>query len=164
MVQDRTHDVSCVDYHIKDLKKFGDEVEKAVNSAFPSSTSRYREVHVLMLSWELDTLGVIKEIIELRDLFKDVYQYDVEEWVIPNEHAHNALRKRINRFLDEFDEREGNLLIVYYGGRKLSNSESCTKNLFLAGDHCFPTASNHPLAAYFSRLYMLKCYALQMDI
>ena len=130
MVRDRTHDVSCVDYHIKDLKKFGDEVEKAANSAFPSSTSRYREVHVLMLSWERDTLGVMKEIIELRDLFKDVYQYDVEEWVIPNEHAHNALRKRINRFLDEFDEREGNLLIVYYGGRKLSNSEPCTKNLF----------------------------------
>ena len=112
----RTHDISCVDFHIKDLEEFGNLLEGAANAAFPRRLSRYREAHVLLLSWEDDNLGVITEVSELRDVFRQVYCYDVEEWRIPSHHCYKALRKQINRFLNEFED-ENNLLIIYYGGR-----------------------------------------------
>lgn len=115
----RTHDISCVDFHLKDLEKFGHCLEEAANAAFPRGLSRYNEVHVLLLSWEDDNLGVIEEVLELQGVFRHVYLYDVEEWKIPSTHSYKALRKQISRFLDEF-EQPNSLLIVYYAGRTFS--------------------------------------------
>lgn len=112
----RTHDVSCGNFHIKDLAQFGDYLEKAANAAFPKGLSRYKEVHVLLLSWEDDNLGVIIEVLELQEVFRQVYLYDVKEWRIPSNHSYKALRKQITKFLDEFEDKDS-LLIVYYGGR-----------------------------------------------
>ena len=116
MPVNRTHDISGVDFHIKDLEKFGHLLEGAANAAFPRRLSRYREVHVLLLSWEDDNLGVVTEVSELRDVFRQVYRYNVEQWRIPSDHSYKALRKQITRFLDEFED-QNNLLIIYYGGR-----------------------------------------------
>ena len=116
MSMNRTHDISCDGFHIKDLEKFGHLLEGAANAAFPRRLPRYREVHVLLLSWEDDNLGVITEVSELRDVFRQVYCYDVEEWRIPSDHCYKTLRKQITRFLDEFEDKN-NLLIIYYGGR-----------------------------------------------
>lgn len=115
----RTHDVSCLNFHITDLAKFGNYLEKAANAAFPKGFSRYNEVHVLLLSWEDDNLGVIKEVLELQEVFWQVYRYDVKEWRIPSTHSYKALRKQISKFLDEFEDKDS-LLIVYYGGRTFS--------------------------------------------
>ena len=112
----RTHDISYVDFHIKDLEEFGNLLEGAANAAFPRKLPRYSEVHVLLLSWEDDNLGVITEVSELQDVFRQVYCYDVEEWRIPSDHCYKALRKQITRFLNEFEDMN-NLLIIYYGGR-----------------------------------------------
>jgi len=60
--KERTHDISLANYHIKDLKAFGETLTDAVAGAFPNKgKSRYSEVHVLLLSWEEDNLGVITE-------------------------------------------------------------------------------------------------------
>ena len=112
----RTHDISCVGFHLKELEKFGLFLEGAANAAFPKESSRYREVHVLLLSWEDDNLGVIKEVLELENVFRQVYFYDVEVWKIPSDHSFKALRTQVNRFLELFEDKD-NLLIVYYGGR-----------------------------------------------
>ncbi len=117
---DRTHDTSCTDFHLKDLNKFGHCLEEAANAAFPNRLSRYREVHVLLLSWEDDNLGVITEVLELHGVFQQTYLYGVEEWRIPSDHSYKALRKQISSFLDAFEDKE-HLLIVYYGGRKYSS-------------------------------------------
>lgn len=69
---ERTHDISQVDYHIKDLRTFGEDLTNAVAGAFPKGKSRYNEVHVLLLSWEDDRLGVMKEINELGSVFDRV--------------------------------------------------------------------------------------------
>ena len=58
----QTHDISRINYHLKDLKVFGETLTDAVAGAFPNKgRSRYSEVHVLLLSWEDDNLGVIAE-------------------------------------------------------------------------------------------------------
>ena len=116
MLTDCTHDVSRANYHIKDLEEFGHHLEQAANAAFPSGPSQYKEVHVLLLSWESDNLGVIHEILELQSVFQQIYFYDVHEFKIPSDHSYKALRKRINKFLEDFEQNDS-LLIVYYGGR-----------------------------------------------
>ena len=56
---DRTHDVSLVDYHVKDIETFGATLDRVAAAAFPrDGRTRYREVHVLLLSWEADDLGI----------------------------------------------------------------------------------------------------------
>ena len=87
MPMKRTHDISCIDFHLKDLQEFGRRHEEAANAAFPRVLSRYKEVHVLLLSWECDNLGVAAEVLELQDVFRQIYHYEVEEWKIPNDHS-----------------------------------------------------------------------------
>ena len=117
MLIDRTHDISHQNFHVKDLDTFGEYLTAAATGAFPKGPSRYKEVHVLLLSWEEDTFGFVTEILELSKVFQQVYHYDVEEWRIPSDYSQRAVRKQIEKFLNEFEDKE-TLLIVYYGGRK----------------------------------------------
>ena len=55
---DRTHDVSLVDYHVKDIETFAKTLDRVAAAAFPrDGRMRYRDVHVLLLSWQADDLG-----------------------------------------------------------------------------------------------------------
>ena len=72
---ERTHDISQIGYHMKDLRAFGEDLTNAAAGAFPKGKSRYNEVHVLLLSWEDDRLGVIEEINEIRSVFDQVSGY-----------------------------------------------------------------------------------------
>lgn len=116
MPTDWTHDVSRANYRINNLEEFGHQLQLAANAAFPSGGSPYKEVHVLLLSWEDDNLGVIREVVELQRVFQRIYLYDVHEFKIPSNHCFQTLRKKVNIFLEDF-ERNDSLLIVYYGGR-----------------------------------------------
>ena len=76
---DTTHDISKASYHIKDLETLGKILTNAGNAAFPNrGRSRYKEAHVLLLSWEDDDLGVIDEVTELQDVFQHMYRYETE--------------------------------------------------------------------------------------
>lgn len=112
----RTHDTSLAEYHVKDVKKFGEAVSAAAAAAFPNRTrSRYNEVRVLLLSWEEDNLGVISEIVELQSVFEDEYRFQTETWRIPSRRSHSSLLSRMVKFMDEFEANDI-LLIIYYGG------------------------------------------------
>ena len=69
---ERTHDISQIGYHMKDLRAFSEDLTNAVAGAFLKGKSRYHETHVLLLSWKDDSLGVIEEINELRSVFDQV--------------------------------------------------------------------------------------------
>ena len=130
---DRTHDISLINYHVKDLQSFGERVTEAAAAAFPNSFEhedglygrakcRYKWIHVLLLSWEADDLGVAKEIAELQDTFDNIYHYEVENWKIPSNRSHNSLNRRLTNFIDDY-EGEDILLIVYYGGHGNMNDD-----------------------------------------
>ncbi|KAL8835228.1 MAG: hypothetical protein Q9170_003390 [Blastenia crenularia] len=122
-VKDRTHDISLIDHHVKDVKALCEILDQAVSAAFPrNSRSRYSGVHVLLLSWEDDDLGVTAEIDELEDVFVIVYCYETERWKIPGTKSHNALSRRIMRLLDDFESSD-KLLVVYYGGHGYMNED-----------------------------------------
>ena len=154
---DSTHDVSSEDYHVKDIETFGKTLERVAAAAFPKyGYSRYSHVYVLLLSWEADDPGitsfsyifkmligtnacpgVIMEIVELQQVFSKKYRYEAEHWRIPYKGAYNALRKKLNGFLDVYDG-ETNLLIVYYGGHGFMDQECrcvwswCVTHAFIA--------------------------------
>ena len=139
MPSDKTHDISNASYHVKDLKAFAEVVTSAGEAAFPNrGVSRYKEVHALLLSWEDDNLGVVDEVIELRDVFRVMYGFETETWRIPSERSHNSLAAKILRFLDVHESKD-NLLIVYYGGHgEMNDDRQCVwswlVNLFLSVD------------------------------
>lgn len=122
-IKDRTHDISLIGHHVKDVQAFVDTVNRAVSAAFPrASRSRYTDVYVLLISWEDDDLGVRSEIAELDAVFRDVYRYKTAEWQIPSAKSHNALVRRIMQSLEEFESGD-KLFIVYYGGHGYMNDD-----------------------------------------
>ncbi|KAL9629023.1 MAG: hypothetical protein Q9204_005515 [Flavoplaca sp. TL-2023a] len=122
-MKDRTHDISLIDYHIKDVETFGKVLNNAAAAAFPrSKTCRYCDVCVLLLSWEDDDLGVAVEIDDLETVFRDIYGYRVERWKIPSTTSHNSLVYRIMQVLRDFESSD-KLLITYYGGHGFMNDD-----------------------------------------
>lgn len=121
----RTHDISFTEGHA-DIQKLGNDLNAAVQAAWPKRHHvRYSQVHALLLSWVDDDLGVAPEIRGLRNVFKELYNFDVQEYQIPSLKPDRALKRRVNDFLD-FDCKD-DLLIVYYGGharRALQSNEA----------------------------------------
>jgi hypothetical protein len=46
--------------------------------------SKYQNVHLLLLRWEEDSMGVQYELDDLAKLFEAEYGYATETWRIPN--------------------------------------------------------------------------------
>lgn len=131
---DRTHDISRIPYHVKDIGALGLILTSAVTAAFPNrGLSRYKEVHVLLLSWEDDNPGVVNEIGELYEVFRQIYHFEVEGWRIPSERSHNTLAAKLLGFLDDYESQE-NLLIVYYGGHgSMNDDRQCVWSWYVHG-------------------------------
>ncbi|KAL8790691.1 MAG: hypothetical protein Q9213_000539 [Squamulea squamosa] len=122
-MKDRTHDISLIDYHVKDVETLGKVLNNAAAAAFPRTTSsHYCDVYVLLLSWEDDDLGVVSEIDDLGAVFRDIYGYRVGKWKIPSTTSHNALVYQIMQSLRDFESSD-KLFITYYGGHGYMNDD-----------------------------------------
>lgn len=101
--------------HIK-FEGFTRRLQTSITNFFPSNAYRYKEAHVLLLSWKDNDLGVIDEVQDLQGVFEESYQYtSVERWAIPSLKPHTKLEERLYDFKKEHSSIE-NLLIVYYAG------------------------------------------------
>lgn len=111
-----------ISYHIE-LQEFASNLQNAANAIFPGDQmSRYAKVDVILLSWEDEDprLPVSIEIKELAETLKGIYNFDVEEWLIPADDSHNRLQTKVLQFLDNSNPQH--LKIVYYAGHgKLTN-------------------------------------------
>ena len=79
-------------------------------------------VFVIFLVCTNACAGVKEEILGLQHVFSKIYHYKAADWQIPSKSAFNALRRKLNDFLNEYDG-ETNLLIVYYGGHGFMDKE-----------------------------------------
>jgi hypothetical protein len=114
----KTHDISLVDEHISSIKHLAADLDEAVKAVWPRRQDiRYTQVHVLLIRWEDDDLGVITEVQELKHVFQHIYNYSVETYDISSVMPQRTLNQRIQEFL-KYDEKNGDetLLIVYYAG------------------------------------------------
>lgn len=143
MAKDRTHDISNTPYHVKDIEALGHILNSAASAAFPNQgSSRYKEVHALLLSWKDDNLGVVNEISELHDVFQQICRFKVENWSIPSERSHIALATKVLGFLNDYESRD-NLLIVYYGGHgSMNDDRQCVWSWYVHLEHILAPAQN----------------------
>jgi hypothetical protein len=124
----RTHDISLSDHH-SSIQRLGQDLNDAVQAVWPNRHNiRYSQVHVLLLSWVDDDLGVAREIRGLRHVFRDMYNFQVQEYQIPSLKPDRALKRRVSNFLDI----DGNdtLLILYYGGHARRAQQSNEASLW----------------------------------
>lgn len=119
-----THDVSSVGHHVSGIERFADDLQSAIAAAWPTRrSSRYERVHVLLLSWEDDNLGVYREMRHLEYVFSNLFRFDVQSFKIPPKTAGKATTSRILSFLE--NDGHDALLIVYYAGHaRLSHRSS----------------------------------------
>jgi hypothetical protein len=95
-------------------------LQAAVDEVWPHRFGlRYRNVKVLLVSWEADDLGVIKEVRALEHVFRDFYRYDVSTYLITSHHPDRALTRRVIEFVDS--AMKDTLLIFYYAGHASMN-------------------------------------------
>ncbi|KAH7400228.1 hypothetical protein BKA64DRAFT_477638 [Cadophora sp. MPI-SDFR-AT-0126] len=121
------HDIDRWNRHVK-FQDFAAGLDDAAKALFPNEkTSRYSSVTVLVLSWQDEDphLPVHLEIAELVHVFKDVYQYDVEEWKIPTQNPHLAVNRKIMDFVEPAPNDREHLKIMYYAGHgRLTKTKS----------------------------------------
>jgi hypothetical protein len=126
----RTHDIALTESH-SNIHKLGKDLNEALQAAWPKRHDlRYAQVHVLLLSWEDDNLGVLHEIKGIRHVFKSMYNFQVQEYQIPSSKPDKALKRRVSDFLD-IDAKE-TLLIIYYGGHARRALQSNEASLWFA--------------------------------
>jgi len=109
-------EIDRLNYH-NGLQKFGEALEEAAKAVLPNNAkSRYRNVHVLFLSWEDEDpqLPVSLEIAKLHDVFVNIYHFQSEIWHISSQNSHNKVSKKILEFVGE--DHKDDLKIVYYAG------------------------------------------------
>ncbi|KAE9365616.1 hypothetical protein N431DRAFT_563478 [Stipitochalara longipes BDJ] len=135
LVAPKTHDTSRIGWHMQDLDTLAKAIETTVSSSFPNhGGSRYRSVHVGMMSWEQDTLGVGPELNALRDVLELKYGFNVETWNIPaDSKSHKYLMQNALDFINDFDSKD-NLFILYYAGHGYINQDrqstwACSREL-----------------------------------
>ncbi|KAH7407907.1 hypothetical protein BKA64DRAFT_706308 [Cadophora sp. MPI-SDFR-AT-0126] len=117
-----THDTSRTKYHINELSTFAQRLEEAATKIFPNKgRSRYKDVQVLLLRWEQDTMGVQYELDDLAAAFAESYGFKTETWLIPSAQPHLALMGKAFKMVQDFGTKD-NLLIVYYAGHGGMNS------------------------------------------
>ena len=107
--------------HVEKLELFAEDLNQALKTSFPSGPNPYTAVHVLLLRWTEDDLGVEVEISALRKTFETGFHFDVEEWQIPSLNSTRALQKKLYNF-QEVHQSETELLLVYYGGHAKADS------------------------------------------
>ncbi|TGO24997.1 hypothetical protein BPAE_0090g00410 [Botrytis paeoniae] len=116
-----------IDYQDKDasndskLKALFDEHMSAKNASVA-----YREVHVLLLSWDRkdDDLHVEQEVADLENVFRDIFKYKTTQKILqqnPRKHPQVQINLYLAEFVHNHDDPD-TLLIVYYAGHgKLSD-------------------------------------------
>lgn len=85
---------------------------------------RYKQVHVLLLSWEDCYLRLIGEIGRLAVVFDRHYgATSIASYLIPSRSSYSHLQDTVLRFRSDYSNLD-HLLIVYYGGHGYNENGS----------------------------------------
>ena len=101
------------------LSDFTNDLSLAVERTFPNKDrSRYTRVFVLLMRWEIGDpkLPVEIEMEQLREVFEDMFHFEVEIFKIPQAESHNKTNEKISDFVRYHGNSKNHLKIVYYAG------------------------------------------------
>ena len=86
------------------------------NAAGGDWHSYYECATVLLLSWEEDDLGVVREHPKLEKLFGASLNYEILKFVIPTVDSGLKLQERLVQFVKEKGTNPRSLVVVFYAG------------------------------------------------
>ena len=70
--------------HLESFEEFFEHLNRAAKTVLPRTSRRYRDVVVLLLRWQDDDLGTETEVTDLECVFRDMYHYRTERYLIPS--------------------------------------------------------------------------------
>jgi hypothetical protein len=119
-----THNSSSAGFQMADFSSYLSHLTDAVSAAWPDGVAtRYRNVKVLLMSWDRDSLDFQDQVKSLESVFRGLYHYDTEYWKIPSRRSAVELSRKVANLVDAHGQ-EGNLLILYYGGHARPSEQS----------------------------------------
>ncbi|KAK0111112.1 hypothetical protein ONS95_001489 [Cadophora gregata] len=131
-IQLNTHDISLVDQHIR-LEKFVRDLQDGVDALWTCRNyPRYKEVRVLLMSWEEDNLGVEQELLRLKTVFSRLYNFDVQCFKIPSQSPARVTVSKVSSLISECGV--DSLIIMYYGGHAALTQQSNSPAVWAATD------------------------------
>jgi len=130
---------------------FGMNTEGGDSARHALSSGSYHEVCALMICWEnidnqKELAGFKAQLDELAAEFRQ-YRFKVEHYEIESETPAHKLSRRFDQLIQEHD-KEGSLLIVYYGGHGQRNDDY----------HCIWIRS-----VYFCVSLLSRCHSVKTD-
>lgn len=118
-----THDVSYVGAHVPNISTVSQLLQSLVDDDWKSRRhGTYSKVHVLLISWVDDDLGVLRELQDLETVLTSSFNYDVETWGIPRDKSQRRLQERVLQFVNNYEGNDS-LLIFYYAGHAIRASK-----------------------------------------
>jgi hypothetical protein len=115
-----------------DFEDFVEIVETAVRRP-PSRQKPYSQVAVLAFHWENDDMSVEPLEKELLDVFRDLYGFHVESFVIPvpliGANPYISLIQHITSFILKWDAEDGLMIFVYSGHSERADEAGVKWNL-----------------------------------
>jgi hypothetical protein len=94
---------------------FRTDFTRSLGGYFPAGSQYYTHVNTLLLYWEEDDLGCLKEVKKLKDLLEQHFRYAVYTFIIPTRRPQALLQREISKFVLEHS-LESTLTIIYYSG------------------------------------------------
>lgn len=95
--------------------QFLNDFNQSAKCVLPPQSKRYDRVCVLLIRWQDDDLGTEAEVTELETVFKDLYHYETERYLIPSIDSTTHLEDYLVDWRRTNDTGDS-LLILYYGG------------------------------------------------
>ncbi|KAH8655984.1 hypothetical protein BGZ60DRAFT_146472 [Tricladium varicosporioides] len=119
---------------------FRDEFKKSLGDYFVGGKQYYTHVNVLLLYWEEDDLGCLKEVKRLTAVLEEHFHYAVHSFIIPTRRSQALLQREISEFVLKHS-LESTLTIIYYAGHGDPDDETAERQrklIFAAKEHGGP--------------------------
>ena len=89
-----THPSSC-DFKHASLDAFCGDLSRGLKGAFAKRTTRYDNVHAILIDWVEDDLGVKTEIAKLDTQLRSQFSFETEKFSIPSTSSERTLHDKI---------------------------------------------------------------------
>ena len=108
--------------HKENLRLFARDLTQAINACLPSYDKPYGQVAVLAMHWENDDLHVVGLEAELLGVFRQIYGFNIESYVIPaHGQASLALNQKTIEFVTKWDAADSLTIYIYSGHAEEAN-------------------------------------------
>ncbi|KAF8535113.1 hypothetical protein BDD12DRAFT_782774, partial [Trichophaea hybrida] len=106
----------------------GNNINASMKMAYPSGEKPYSKATVLFIKWDNDDLNVGPSEDKLKRVFRMIYGFSVQEFIIPSTKDSNFAELNTSKALVNFvldNDAEQALLVLVYNGHSLGDKFDC---------------------------------------